>query len=112
MTTYLAGQAPDYVNPADVRVNADIGISAWDGTDGALADGAPREIATVMPLVRDYIIAQKQVAAAQVSDEPTLKALATTWPELEAASKPVRERRAAERETERWEPTPANVVLA
>src|SRR3989442_4825168 len=115
MTTYVAGQELD-VNPADVRVNADIGISAWDGTEwqlnAQLADGAAREIATVSPSMRNYIVAQKKIAAAQVAADPVLASLKTTWTEVETASQPIPERRPADRERETWEPTPTDVVLA
>src|SRR5438034_7220888 len=110
MTTYIAGQAPVAVPLYDQRVNADIGINQWDGDTFALADGAERHVVPVMPPVRDYIIQQKKIAAATVAADPVLASLKTTWPELEAASKPIRERRAAEQETEKWEATPVNVV--
>ncbi len=110
MTTYIAGQAPVEVPLYDQRVQADIGINTWDGTDFALGDGAERYVVPVMPPVKDYIMQQKKIAAANVAADPVLASLKTTWPELEAASKPVRERRAAEQATEQWERTPAIVV--
>lgn len=109
MTTYVLGEAPVETHPHDQRVPADLGITPWDGSALALSDGADRQVLPVMPLVRDYIVQQKKVAEARVADLPALKALKNTWAEAEAASKPIRERRAAEQEQERWEPTPADV---
>src|SRR5438093_720279 len=110
MTTYIAGQAPVAVHPYEQRVQADIGINPWDGDDASLEDGAERHLVPVMPIVRDFIVQQKQLAAANA--DQLHASLKNTWTELEAASKPIRERRAAERERETWEPTPDKVRVA
>jgi hypothetical protein len=112
MTEYVAGQAPVEVHPYDQRVWADLGINPWEGENLALADGADRHAMPVMPLVKDYVVQQKKLASANVAADPVLASLKTTWADLEQASKPIRERRAQEREAEQWEPTPANVKRA
>src|SRR5437762_3490266 len=112
MTTYMEGQAPVAVHPLEGRVHADIGISPWDGTDFALGDGAGREHVSVLVPVKDYIVQQKKLAAATVASDPVLRSLTSTWADLEKASQPIRERRAVEQETEKWESTPGHVRYA
>src|SRR6266478_1178940 len=98
MTEYMAGQEVA-VHPYEQRVQADIGTNPWKGDNASLGDGAERHVVPVMPLVRDYIVQQKHIAAANVTADPVLGSLKSTWAEVEAASKPARERRAAEQAT-------------
>jgi hypothetical protein len=94
MTEYIAGQEIDA--PVDPRVLADIGPAPWDGTPGTLENGAPREIVSVSPRLRDYIVQQKTLAGSLLESDPVLGPLKDTWVQFQATTKPIRDRCAAE----------------
>jgi hypothetical protein len=94
MTTYIAGQ--ELEAPADPRVQADIGPAPWDGTVDALSNGAPREVVNVPPRIRDYVIAQKKIAASLLEGDPVLGPLKDTWAQFQTITKPIRDRCVAE----------------